>query len=360
MADERRRPPDSVEAPGDAGTEPEPEPSRPAAAPPAGRPGGLASPRSATVKLPDAIRDPSCVRAHAEGAAGPQAEKAPTRSGFTPVRTTQKLGTVPVWTAAGARGAAGAAGKEARAASHEAAPEQDEPPPRSVRRSRPWAEVPDPTGAGVRVIAELEAASRDLDSVPMEPIQRLNARGRSPDSLRSPLSRRGRQRSAQTDPDDSAPHGREKMRLDSESDPDFGSGRSARRSARQSSNRAATSAGYVGAILVLIGAGLWIWNAAAAPREKPTAATTTPAATIAPRVEATTSTDTRPTATTTAAPATPPTSAPSADPTVAPTSPPPPQTPPSTGPQKGRLPQQKQPWNPRPEIVDPWDKPTGR
>ena len=363
MADERSRPADSLEASGSAGTET--EPSRPEAARPPGRsarePGAHASPRTATIKLPDASRDPSCVRAHADGPASPPAERAAPHGGFTPVRKTQRLGTVPVWTAAGARNAAGAAGKEARAASQEATPEHDDPPPRSVRRSRPWAEVPDPSGAGIRVIAELEAASRDLDSVPMEPILRFNARGRTPDSLRSPTSRRGKARSAPTDPEDGPTHDAAKARLDLDDDPDFQPRRRAKRRAALSGSFTATTAGYVGAILALIGVGLWIWNAASSsareavrPGDNPAPATAAPVTTSAPRVESTANLDSKPPPATTTA-ATSPSLLPSADPaTTFPASP----TAPLLGPPRGRPPQK--PSKSGAEIVDPWEKPAGR
>lgn len=353
MADEQSRLPDSVDAPGSAGADP--EPSRPDAAQPARRParepGGLAPPRSATMKLPDASRDPSCVRAH-DGPASPQPETTTPRGGFKPVRTTQKLGTVPAWSTAAAQGAAGAAGKEARAQG--AAPEIDEPPPRSVRRSRPWAEVPDPNGAGIRVIAELEAASRDLDSVPMEPIPRLNARGRSPDSLRAAGRRAKQARSAQTDPDDSAP---QKTRLDAEDDPEIEPHRISRRPGPFSTNRAAASAGYIGAALVVIGVGLWIWNASASPRprgpdprDNPAPATAAPVTTGATHVGTTASPDVTPPPTTTTS-TTVPSSLPSAVPSSVPTLSP---TPMGSAPPRGRPPQKTR--EAGQEIVDPWDK----
>lgn len=347
MADEQSRLPDSVDAPGSAG--PEPEPSRPGDAHPARRParepGGLALPRSATMKLPDASRDPSCVRAH-DGPASPQPETATPRGGFRPVRTTQKLGTVPVWSAA-AQSASGPAGKETRA--QQATPDLDEAPPRSVRRSRPWAEVPDPNGAGIRVIAELEAASRDLDSVPMEPIPRLNARGRSPESLRLAGRRAKQARAAMIDPDDSAP---QKTQLDS--DDEIEPHRISKRPGPFSTNRAVASAGYIGAAFVVIAVGLWIWNAStspprgADPRDNPTPATAGPVTTGATRVESTTNPGLTPPPTTAAAtaPSLLPNAVPSSTPTLLP-------TPMGSVPLRGRPPKPPKGGH---EIVDPWDK----
>lgn len=296
------------------------------------------------MKLPDANRDPSCILAH-DGTPGPQPEKATPRGGFKPIRTTQKLGTVPVWSTA-AQSASAPTGKEPRA--QQAAPDLDEAPPRSVRRSRPWAEVPDPNGAGIRVIAELEAASRDLDSVPMEPIPRLNARGRSPDSLRLASRRAKQARAAQTDPDDSAP---QKTQLDS--DDEIEPHRISKRPGPFSTNRAAASAGYIGAALVVIAMGLWIWNAStsspqgAGAGDNPTPATAAPVSTGATRVESTTSPDITPppTATTTV---TAPSSLPSVDPSSMPTLSPTPQ---------GSVPRVRPPQKSvksGPDIVEPW------
>jgi serine/threonine-protein kinase len=106
--------------------------------------------RAATVRLPDALRDPSCVRALDGASAVAPAPALAAGSGFVPVKITQPMAIV----------------------ARTRAPAPDKPASSTVARSRAWAEIPNATGAGVRPMPELEAAARDLPDVPLEPVRR--------------------------------------------------------------------------------------------------------------------------------------------------------------------------------------------
>ena len=339
---------------------------------------GKAAPRSATIRLPDADRDPSCVRA--------QAEPAPdTRSpNFKLMRTTQRLGTVPVWTAAALGSAAGAnapakAGRDAAARpvrrdAVEPTAERSDLPGRSIARSRPWAEVPDPAGTGIRVLPELEAASRDLDSAPREASKRLNARGRVVESSRA-SSMSGRERRSPSPstlagerPSRSLSHrpmarGRSaraevedddldiKRNLQNNSAPLRSRVGVARRPPLLRRYRTIGSVGYLGAIFVLIGAGVWMWNAS--PASAPARDAAHPALSTAPsghRAETKTVVNHEPPPEITASSVASAGPVTTVDPDVLATSPPsqtftPPRSRPPQKPSKSGT-----------EIVDPWEK----
>ena len=114
--------------------------------------------RAETMRLPDALRDPSCIRARGGTQAGAAAPALAIRSGFVPVKTTQPMAIVP----AGTR-----------------APAPSQPASSTIARSRAWAEIPNAGGAGVRPMPELEAAARNLPDVPREPMRRRFDRPRS-------------------------------------------------------------------------------------------------------------------------------------------------------------------------------------
>jgi len=139
---------------------------------------GPSSQRGATMMLPDARRDPSCVQALA---GAPPSERAP-RPGFMPVPKTQLLGT---------RGADGSIQQDAGAAAQSRSPtadtaqDSDLPPPRSVIRSRPWVEIPDSAGSGIRRMPELEAAALTISEDQPAPPSR---RGRGRRAVQPPSS----------------------------------------------------------------------------------------------------------------------------------------------------------------------------
>ena len=134
---------------------------------------GPTSQRSATVMLPDSRRDPSCVQART----GAPVSERMRRPGFMPVPRTQLLGTL------GREGSDPHGDKAAReaalaAAAASAALDTDLPPPRSVIRSRPWVEIPDGAGSGIRSMPELEANAPSMVEEPAPPSRRLGGRAR--------------------------------------------------------------------------------------------------------------------------------------------------------------------------------------
>jgi serine/threonine-protein kinase len=113
--------------------------------------------RAVTVRLPDHLRDPSCIRAVGGTSAGAAASPVAARSGFVPVKTTQPMAIVAVRTRA---------------------PEPSRPLPSVGPRSQAWAEILNPTEAGVRPVPELEAAARNRLDESLEPMRRRFDRGR--------------------------------------------------------------------------------------------------------------------------------------------------------------------------------------
>lgn len=207
---------------------------------------GPSSQRSATVMLPDSHRDPSCVQA-LTGA--PVSERTP-RPGFVPVPRTQLLGTVG---RAGSDPHGDKAAREAAvaAAAASAALDSDLPPPRSVIRSRPWVEIPDGAGSGIRSMPELEA---NVPSMVEEP--------QAPPSRR--FGGRARRAMMQSDPDAMLPGDSPPM-----SSPRVGPlpsdatgsltipGVSEARARRE---RVIFGITFGGAILSVIGVSIWLWG----------------------------------------------------------------------------------------------------